>query len=41
LTTHVGEEVDAGGIAIWYNNSGNQSGSSSENWKYIYLKTQL
>jgi rare lipoprotein A (peptidoglycan hydrolase) len=22
----------AGGIASWYNHSGNQSGSSSENW---------
>jgi hypothetical protein len=24
----------AGGIANWYNPSGNQSGVSSENWKY-------
>ena len=23
----------AGGIARWYNHSGNQSGGSSENWK--------
>jgi hypothetical protein len=23
----------AGGIASWYNHSGNQSGDSSENWK--------
>jgi hypothetical protein len=23
----------AGGIANWYNHSGNQSGGSSENWK--------
>jgi hypothetical protein len=23
----------AGGIASWYNHSGNQSGGSSENWK--------
>jgi hypothetical protein len=39
LTTHVGEDVEkehssiAGGIANWYNHSGNQSGSSSENQK--------
>jgi hypothetical protein len=40
LTTHVGQGVDkeehsstAGGIANWYNHSGNQSGDSSENWK--------
>jgi hypothetical protein len=31
----------AGGIANWYNHSENQSGGSSENWKEIYLKTQL
>jgi hypothetical protein len=31
----------AGGIANWYNHSGNQYGVSSENWKYIYLKFQL
>jgi hypothetical protein len=48
VTTHVGEDVEkeehssiAGGIANWYSHPGNQSGSSSENWKYIYLKTQL
>jgi hypothetical protein len=48
VTTHVGEDVEkeehssiAGGIANWYNHSGNQSGGSSENWKLIYLKTQL
>jgi hypothetical protein len=47
-TTPVGQDVEkeqqpsiAGGIANWYNHSGNQSDSSSENWKYIYLKTQL
>jgi hypothetical protein len=28
-----------GGIASWYTHSGNQSGSSSENW--TYLRTQL
>jgi hypothetical protein len=31
----------AGGIASWHNHAGIQSGSSSENWKYFYLKTQL
>ena len=31
----------AGGIAIWDNHSGNQSGSSSENWTKYYLRTQL
>jgi hypothetical protein len=30
----------AGGIASWYNHSGNQSGSSSENWTEYYLRTQ-
>jgi len=30
-----------GGIAIWYNHSGNQSGSSTENWAFHYLRTQL
>jgi hypothetical protein len=29
------------GIANWYNHSRNQSEGSSENYKYIYLKTQL
>jgi hypothetical protein len=40
VTTQVGEDVEkeenfsiAGGISIWYNHSGNQSGDSSENWK--------
>jgi hypothetical protein len=40
VTTHVEEDVEkeehssiAGGIASWYNHSGNQSGVSSENWK--------
>jgi hypothetical protein len=48
VTTHVREDVEkeerssiAGAIANWYNHSGNQSGGSSENWKEIYLKTQL
>jgi hypothetical protein len=31
----------SGGIANWYNYSGNQSVGYSANWKYIYLKTQL
>ena len=30
----------AGGIASWYNHSGNQSGSSSENWTQYYPKIQ-
>jgi hypothetical protein len=40
VTTHVGEDVEkeehssiAGGIARWYNYSGNKSGGSSDNWK--------
>jgi hypothetical protein len=40
VTTHVGEDVEkeehssiAGGIANWYNHSGNQSGESSESLK--------
>jgi hypothetical protein len=40
VTTHVEEDVEkekhsffACGIAKWYNNSGNQFGVSSENWK--------
>jgi hypothetical protein len=39
-STHVGEDVEkeehssiAGGIANWYNHSGNQSEGSSGNWK--------
>jgi hypothetical protein len=43
-----GEDVEkeehcsiAGGIASWYNHSGNQCGGSSENWTYYYLRTQL
>jgi hypothetical protein len=30
-----------GGSANWYNHFGKQFGSSLENWKYFYLKTQL
>jgi len=40
VTTHAGEDVEkeqhsfiAGGIANWYDHSGNQFGGSSENWK--------
>jgi hypothetical protein len=29
----------AGWIANWYHHSGNQSGGSSENWTYYYLRT--
>ena len=39
VTADAGEDVEkeehssiASGIASWYNHSGNQSGSSSENW---------
>jgi hypothetical protein len=45
VTADAGEDVEkdkhssiAGEIAIWYNHSGNQSGSSSENWTYFYQK---
>jgi hypothetical protein len=48
VTTDAGEDVEkeehssiAGGIASWYNHSGNQSGISSETWKYFYRKKQL
>jgi hypothetical protein len=30
----------AGGIASWYNYSGNKFGGSSENWIYYYWKIQ-
>jgi hypothetical protein len=47
LTVDAGEDVEkekqssiVGGISSWYN-SGNQSGSSSENWTWYYLRTQL
>jgi hypothetical protein len=40
VKTHVGKDVEkeeqssiAGGVANWYNHSGNQSGGFSENWK--------
>jgi hypothetical protein len=39
MTADAGEDMEkqehsyiAGGIENWYNNSGNQFGSSSENW---------
>jgi len=48
VTANAGEDVEkeehssiVGGIADWYNHSGNQSGGSSENWTLNYLKTQL
>jgi hypothetical protein len=48
VTADAGKDVDkekhsaiAGGIATWYNHPGNQFGSSSENWTYYYLRTQL
>jgi hypothetical protein len=49
VTADAGEDVEkeehssmVGGIASWYNQSGNQSGDFSENWTwYYYLRTQL
>jgi hypothetical protein len=45
---HAGKNVEpgkhffiAGGSANLYNPIGNQFGSLSENWNYLYLKTQL
>jgi hypothetical protein len=45
VTADAGEDVEkeerssiAGGIASWYNHSGNQSGGSSENWTQYYLR---
>jgi hypothetical protein len=46
VTVDAGKDVEkeehssiVGGISSWYNHSGNQSGSSSENW--TFLRTQL
>jgi len=36
-----GTFLTVGGIANWYNHSGNQSGGLSENWTLHYLRTQL
>jgi len=48
VTADAGEDVEkeehfsiVGVIVNWYNHSGNQSGSSSENWTLNYLRTQL
>jgi hypothetical protein len=49
VTGHAGKYVEkeehffiVNAIINWYNNfSGSQSVSSSENWKWFYLKTQL
>jgi len=48
VTADTGEDAEkeelssiVGGIAKWYNHSGNQSGGSSENWTFHYLRTQL
>jgi len=48
VTTDAGEDLEkkehssiVGGIASWYNHSGNQPGGSSENWVQYYLRTQL
>jgi hypothetical protein len=47
VTADAGEDVEkeehssiAGGIANWYNYSGNQFDDSSENWKEYYWKIQ-
>jgi hypothetical protein len=47
VTLDAGEDVEkeehsstAVGIASWYNDSGNQSGGSSENWIQYYWKIQ-
>jgi hypothetical protein len=47
VTADAGEDVEkeehssiAGGIASLYNHSGNQSGSSSENWTWYYWMIQ-
>jgi len=46
VTADAGEDSEkeehssiVGGIADWYNHSGNQSGGSSENWTFHYLRT--
>jgi len=48
VTADAGDDVEkeehfsfVGGTANWYNHSGNQSGVSSENWTFHYLKIQL
>jgi hypothetical protein len=45
VTADVGEDVEkkehCSRIASWSNHSGNQSGGSSENWKFFYLRIQL
>jgi hypothetical protein len=47
VTADTGEDVEkeghsssVGGIASWYNESRNQSGSSLENWTWYYWKIQ-
>jgi len=48
VTAKAGEDVEkkqhssiVGGIADWYNHSGNQSGGSSGNWTLKYQGSQL
>jgi hypothetical protein len=48
VTADAGKDVEkkenssiAGGIASWYDHSGAHFDSSSENWTYYYLRTQL
>jgi len=45
VTTDAGKDVEkeehpsiVGGIAVWYNHFGNQSGGSSENWTWMELE---
>jgi len=47
VKTDAGKDVEKwghssifGGIANWYNHSGNHSGGSSENWTFHYLRNQ-
>ena len=48
MTADVGEDAKkeahfstVGGVVNWYNHSGNQSGDSSDNWTWYYLKTEF
>jgi hypothetical protein len=47
VTANAGKDVEieehfsiAGGIASWYNHSGNKTSGSSESWTWYYLRTQ-
>ena len=48
MTADAGEDVEKEGhfstvgvVVNWYKHSRKQTGDSSENWTYYYLKTQL